>query len=145
MLEQLCNADGGLGGTFHAIEVPDDDQPKDIGGFPRWELEEPIGPFTRYSRWSYAPSYKVHTLRYYGRRSPDLGIYELYQHLSPIADAAGWVEVEDFEFGTTVNWHKTVQTDRGETVLHLALDGGMLSMSLYCIDRNLRVAIEADL
>ena len=137
MLERLCRAQGSLGGEFGTVEVPSEDQPKDIGGFPRWELDNAIGPFSRYSRWSFAPSHKVHTIRYYGRRIPNFNLFDFYEHIRPIAEEAGWEEVEDLEFGAAVSWRKQVQIDGGPLTLQLAIDGGMLSKSIYCVHREL--------
>ena len=137
MLERLCSAPGGLGGEFGIVELPSEGQPKDITGSPRWDLPEAIGPFTRYSRWAFAPSYKVNTIRYYGRRMSNLSRFEFYEHMRSIAEQAGWEEVEDLEFGAAVSWRKQVQSDDGPFTLQLAIDAGMLSKSIYCVNREL--------
>lgn len=137
MLDKMCRAQGSLGGEFYVVEQPDESQPKDIGGFPRWELDEPVGPFIRYSRWSFAPSHRVHTIRYYGRKTPGMGIFEYYEHISPIAEEGGWSEIEDYEFGAVVSWQKQVITSNGPITLQLSIDGGMLSNSIYCVHRTL--------
>lgn len=137
MLERICRPQSSLGGEFGTVEIPNEDQPKGIGGFPRWDLDEAIGPFTRYSRWAFAPSYKVHTIRYHGRRIPDLNLFDLYEHMRPIAEEAGWEEFEDLEFGAAVSWRKQVQTDGGPLTPQLAIDGGILSKSIYYVQRPL--------
>ncbi|WP_139020392.1 hypothetical protein [Citromicrobium sp. JLT1363] len=151
LLDRLCNANGGIGGRFG--QVPDTQGADLIGidGAPRRTFDPHVGPFEEYETWQTPRSQRTHTIRYIAPTTDSLTRETLARHLASIASEGGWKRIEAPEdasvfvrYSMQVSWHKEIERDGEPTLITLMPDGGLSSVSLYCIAQDLRADAEAE-
>ena len=151
LLDRLCHANGGIGGQFGQIPDTQGAEPVGIDGAPRWTLDPHVGPFEEYETWQTPRSQRTHTIRYIAPTTDSLTRETLAQHLAPIASEGGWKRIEAPEnasvfvrYSMQVSWHKEIERDGKTTLITVMPDGGLSSVSLYCIAQDLTAEAEAE-
>lgn len=140
VFEQFCTPEGGYAGIFGTAETAAQAalsyENKSI------PLSPAIGPFLHSETWFTQHSRVVHTLRYEAPASDTLNAASLAEQLAPMAKATGWnqlpTESSDLPAGYHGRWSKDVESSDGPTRLLLFTDGGLESVSLYCLRADLK-------